>query len=66
MKMDLSNYKAAHGTNPRGNGHWLATIIRSDGAMTEIAASGKWSDARKSIERQAKDIGGTIRIVLQS
>ena len=65
IKVDLTEYKATHGKNPRGRGIWIAAVCAEGRGWTELNYTGPWSEARARFVSEARDIGGAEVIVLQ-
>jgi 1,4-alpha-glucan branching enzyme len=65
MKVHTGRFEASHGKKPRGKGIWTFELSGSfRGIPTEFQATGTYTEARKEVAKEAKDLGYTLVTLL--
>jgi|GEM_PF-5935843 len=56
--VDTSDYEVAHGRHPDGLGIWVAAVRAEGLGEVSLEYTGRWGQARRHFEREARRLGG--------
>ena len=62
MRINTSQFEAAHGRKPRGQGLWFFELVTAAGRKS-CACNGTYTEASRHARRQAGHVGATEIVV---